>query len=133
MPTKTMFAALFLLSLFLPPTVKAEASPIMLRCETVLILKNRPSSSLVDVFILEKDMASRVSVYPVQTGTLKEASNAYLMFFPETQVMMNSRYIINRYTGKIEWEFGNPPWGEGKMHNIVRSGLCSPIEDKKVF
>jgi hypothetical protein len=60
----------------------------------------------------------------------KNASRAYKL--PKTKTRYEILVRINRHSRKIEWEHGEPPFGEMNPKNVFSLGVCSQ-EGKKKF
>ena len=54
----------------------------------------------------------------VVNGKLTTTENSYVLHFPGTKTRYEALHRINRYSGRIEWEHGEPPFGEFNMKNI---------------
>ena len=61
----------------------------------------------------------------VLNGKLSINENTYILHFPKTRKRYETIVIINRYSGKMNYEFGDPPFGEFNLNNVVNQGNCS--------
>ena len=61
----------------------------------------------------------------VLNGKLSINENTYILHFPKTRKRYETFVMINRYSGKMHYEFGDPPFGEFNLNNVVNQGNCS--------
>ena len=69
----------------------------------------------------------------VVNGKLTTTENSYVLHFPKTKTRYETLVRINRYSGQIEWEHGEPPFGEFNLKNVVSAGVCSQGKNIKRF
>jgi len=85
------------------------------------------------IFTANTDKADMVlSDYHV-SGELKVKEHHYYFFFPKTNKRYETHLIVNRYSGKLSWEHGSPPFGALSKDNIHLSGTCNKSEAKKLL
>ena len=77
-------------------------------------------------------IAKYMNLTNVLNGKLTTTENSYVLHFPKTKTRYEILVRINRYSGKIEWEHGEPPFGEMNPKNVFSLGVCS-LEGKKKF
>jgi hypothetical protein len=79
-------------------------------------------------------IAKYMNLTNVLNGKLTTTENSYVLHFPKTKTKTRHEILvrINRYSGKIEWEHGEPPFGEMNPKNVFSLGVCSQ-EGKKKF
>jgi len=77
-----------------------------------------------------------VSISPI-VGKFTETENAYILLFPKISTKNVNRYethvVINRYSGKMEYEIGTPPFREYNVTNRLIWGDCSIRKNVKKF
>ena len=85
-------------------------------------------------FVINKtgSIAKFMNLKNVHNGKLTTTDNSYVLHFQKTKTRSEIVVIINRYSGKIEWEHGEPPFGEMNPKNFFSLGVCSQ-EGKKKF
>ena len=70
-------------------------------------------------------------------GKLTETVNSYILQFPEISTKSVNRYEtqvrINRYSGKMQYEVGTPPFNEYNERNRLIIGECSQSKNVKKF
>ena len=69
----------------------------------------------------------------VVDGKLTTTENSYILHFPKTKKRYETLVMINRYSGKIEWEHGEPTLGEWNSKTVYISGVCSQGKNIKRF
>ena len=69
----------------------------------------------------------------VVNGKLTTTENSYVLRFPKTKTRYETLVRINKYSGKIEWEHGEPPFGELNIKNVSFVGVCSQGKNIKRF
>jgi len=67
------------------------------------------------------------------SGNLKVKEHHYYFIFPKTNKRYETHITINRYSGKLSWEHGSPPFGSLSVDNIHLSGACNKSEAKKLL
>jgi len=106
-------------------TVSAEA----------LTLECLFGDSTKTVFILDvtEMSAQLVTLEEVVTGTLQTDEHRYQLQFPKSEDRWEVHVRIERYSGKLSWEHGEPPFGKFSTSNVFRSGKCEKIANKPKF
>jgi hypothetical protein len=86
-------------------------------------------------FLINKSrsIAKFMNADDVHYGKLTTTENAYILHFPKTKKRWEALHTINRYSGKLEWEHGDPPFGRLLSDNVFRLGVCSEGKDVKRF
>ena len=105
-----------------------ENNELMLDCE-------RPSGGPKQVFVLfpEQGQARFVSTDPAVTGILTVNEHKYVLHFPSTEERYETVVNVNRYTGEMEFEAGEPPFGELNSKNIFWTGNCESGRHERRF
>jgi hypothetical protein len=67
------------------------------------------------------------------SGNLKVEEHHYYFIFPKTNKRYETHITVNRYSGKLSWEHGSPPFGSLSTDNIHLSGTCNKSEAKKLL
>ena len=101
-------------------------SDIMLVCE---------GSAGEFYFVLQPDQgkAQFVNKDPMVAGQLIVRENVYVMKFPATKRRWETWVRVNRYSGKMEFEAGKPPFFTTNFDNIFSLGKCQQTLAKKLF
>jgi hypothetical protein len=115
------FALLVVLLVFLSI---ANAETVTLEC---LFGDNSKSVFILDV---SEKTAQLVTLEGVETGTLQTDENRYQLQLPKSELRWETHIRIERYSGELSWEHGNPPFGELSTENVFRSGECEKISNK---
>jgi hypothetical protein len=70
----------------------------------------------------------------MEVGELTTNEHKYVLHFPEVKDKRYEMVIqVNRYSGKLDWEHGIPPFGSFNAKNIFRSGTCVKGKNKPQF
>ena len=87
------------------------------------------------VFILDatEKSAQLITLEGVETGTLQTDEHQYQLQFPKSEHRWEVYVRIERYSGKLSWEHGEPPFGKFSTSNVFRSGKCEKIANKPKF
>ena len=106
--------------------------------EILLICTSTKSAKYHFVINKTKSIAKvmDVSTNPI-VGKFTETENAYILLFPKISTKSVNRYethvVINRYSGKMEYEVGTPPFNEYNYKNLYILGECSLHKNVKKF
>ena len=73
-----------------------------------------------------------LSAYHV-SGKLEVKEHHYYFVFPKANDRYETHITVNRYSGRLSWEHGSPPFGSLSINNIHLSGACSKSEAKKLL
>lgn len=128
---KKLLFTIFLIFFFIMKSVNAED-------EILLICSNKKSYKYYFVINKSQSIAKVVDVLtkPI-IGKLTETVNSYILQFPEISTKSVNRYEtqvrINRYSGKMEYEVGTPPFNEYNERNRLIIGECSQSKNVKKF
>ena len=76
------------------------------------------------VFILDvtEESAQIVKLEGVEIGTLRMDKHRYDLRFPKTEHSWEKHVRIERYSGSLSREHGQPPFGVFSKDNVFRSG-----------
>jgi len=87
------------------------------------------------VFILDatEKSAQLVKLEEVVAGTLQTDEHHYQLQFPKSEHRWEVHVQIERYSGKLSWEHGEPPFGKLSADNVFRFGKCEKIANKPKF
>lgn len=102
----------------------ASAETVTLEC---LFGDNSKSVFILDV---TEESAQFVALEGVETGTLQTDDNRYQLQFAKSEHRWETYIRIERYSGKLSWEHGKPPFGKFSKDNVFRSGECEKIANK---
>ncbi len=86
-------------------------------------------------FVLQPDQgkAQFVDPDPMVVGQLIVRENVYVMKFPATKSRWETWVRVNRYSGKMEFEAGKPPFFARNFDNVLSLGKCRQTLAKKLF
>ena len=113
------------LFLFFILTSNAYAKEVMIKC-------TKKADERIFVLFKDTGKALYASAGDIR-GTFKETETEYKLHFPKTDERYEMVVTINRYSGEILKEFGQPPFGEFKKGNVFWSAKCSEMAHKKKF
>jgi hypothetical protein len=120
--------------MFLSPNVVMSEE---VKDEEILIVCKMGTGGAETYFVINKSrsIAKYMNLSEnVVYGKLTITENSYVLHFPKTKTTYEALHRINRYSGEIEWEHGEPPFGEFNMlKNVFRSGVCSQGKNIKRF
>ena len=80
-----------------------------------------------------RSIAKFMNSSKVVNGKLTTTENSYVLHFPKTKTRYETLVRVNRYSGEMEWEHGEPPFGEFNLKNVVSAGVCSQGKNIKRF
>jgi len=99
----------------------------------IFACKLESSYELHLVFSQTTKKAELISDSSHSVGSLKFNEHHYFFIFPKTETRYEIRAIVNRYSGKLTWEIGAPPFGESSSKNIHSSGKCKISGNTKLL
>tara|TARA_B100001057_G_scaffold315660_1_gene315807 strand:+ start:323 stop:703 length:381 start_codon:yes stop_codon:yes gene_type:complete len=81
-----------------------------------------------------KSVAKVMDVFPNPIlGKLTETENSYILLFPKSKKRYETHVVIYRYSGKMEYQVGTPPFTEYNEKNRLILGKCSLNKNVKKF
>ena len=121
-----------LLVVFLFPSLAMGETKKLAKEEFLLICQIGKNGDDETYFVINPQLRIAKFMNPevVVIGSLTTLENNYVLHFAKTQNRYETLVKINRYSGKLAWEHGQPPFGEENIKNIFRSGVCS--KDKNI-
>ena len=66
-------------------------------------------------------------------GDLAVEQHQYTLTFPKTENRYETHVVVNRYSGRMEFEAGVEPFGELSSKNIFWTGSCEKREHERKF
>ncbi|MDC1357730.1 hypothetical protein N8310_09105 [Pseudomonadota bacterium] len=87
-------------------------------------------------FVINKSesVAKVMDVFPNSiVGKLTETENSYVLHFPKSKKRYETHVVIYRYSGKMEYQVGTPPFMEYNEKNRLILGKCSLKKNVKKF
>jgi hypothetical protein len=99
----------------------AQTEDVLLSCEG--------NYGLTSYILLHpaQEQAELIDRDPAVIGSLTVEDNLYRMVFPRTDKTHEIHILVNRYSGKFEWEHEDPP------DRVFRTGTCSASEAVRKF
>jgi hypothetical protein len=93
------------------------------------------SAKTTHLYLIDTDKmtANRVDVQPARVGQLEVHDNHYQMDFPASATAYAARVRVNRYSGKIELEFGTAAFDQSSVENVFQSGQCELSDVARKF
>ena len=104
--------------------------------EVLLVCTGAGSGADKSYFVINQNESSAEFMNPsehVVQGKLRATKNAFVLHFPKTKTRYETLVTVNRYSGKMEWEHGEPPFGELFSQNVFRLGVCTQGKNIKRF
>lgn len=125
----TLFISLFVLVSNAVMSDEAKDAEILIVCT----MEKRNMDKKYFVINKSESIAKFMNPTNAVKGKLTTTENSYVLHFPKTPKRYETIVKINRYSGQVEWEHGEPPFGEFNLKNIAMAGVCSQGKNIKRF
>lgn len=85
------------------------------------------------LMMIEDAQVTHISFDDAQTCEMTVTKNLFEWQCEGTEERWASYGRINRYTGELEREWGEPPFGKHSSNNVYMTGLCQKVDQPRKF
>ena len=123
-PMKPSITAMLIISNLMSLSVYAEEA--MFTCST------RENSSFNIIVDVDVETSVLVLTDSHVDGKVKSTAHHYFITYPATKDRYETHISINRYSGSLDWEHGDKPFGEMNPRNVFYNGTCKLLDAEKL-
>ena len=110
----------------------ALLAPASHACAETVALECHMAGGGIHYFIIDlaNETAQFVTAETTVVGMVHGDEHRYELSFPRSENRWEIRVHINRYSGTLAWEHGEPPFGQNSTNNVFRSGNCAKSDNR---